>query len=176
MAELKQSSQRIYQGKVVTFDILDVTLPDGKPAKRELIIHPGAVAIVPLDADENVYLVRQFRIAANQDLLEIPAGTLEPNEDPAACAERELQEEAGVKPASLQSLGGLFVAPGYTTEYIHLFLAQDLTPSELPKDDDEFIDVIKMPFTEALALIEQDAIRDGKTIAGLLRVARLLGY
>ncbi len=175
MTETVDKRERIYTGKVVTFDVLSVTLPNGQPARREVVSHPGAVAIVPLDEQDNVYLVRQFRTAAGQSLLELPAGTLEPDEDPAACAERELQEEAHLKPGQLQSLGGFYVAPGYTTEYIHLFLAQTLTPSALPPDEDEFIDVVKMPLNDALAAAMDGTIIDGKTIIGLLYVARLLG-
>lgn len=167
--------ERIYSGRVVTLDILSVTLPDGAESKREVVQHPGAVAIVALDDAQNVILVRQYRVAAAQYMVEIPAGTLEPDEPPALCAERELQEEAGYKPGKLESLGGMYVAPGYTTEYIHLFLARDLAASELPADDDEFIDVVKMPLPTALAQIDSGEINDGKTIAGILRAARRIG-
>lgn len=166
--------ERIYKGRVVTLDILSVTLPDGVQSKREVVQHPGAVAIVALDDEQNVILVRQYRIAAAQYMVEIPAGTLEPDEPPALCAERELQEEAGYKPGKLEAMGGMYVAPGYTTEYIHLFLARDLTASDLPADDDEFIDVVKMPLASALAQIDSGEIDDGKTVAGILRAARRL--
>jgi ADP-ribose pyrophosphatase len=168
-------TQSIYEGRVVKLALLDVELPDGKQSKRELVRHPGAVAIVALDADENVLLVRQFRIAAGRVLAEIPAGTLEPDEAPLLCAERELQEETGYRPGNLEPMGGLFVAPGYTTEYIHLFLATELHESRLAADADEFIEVERVSLTEAIAMIERGDIVDAKSITGVLRVARMRG-
>ena len=175
MIETIIRTESIYEGRVVRLALLDVQLPDGKLAKRELVRHPGAVAIVALDAAQHILLVRQFRIAAGQVLLEIPAGTLEPNESPLACAERELQEETGFHPGTIEPIGGIYVAPGYTTEFIHLYYATDLTASRLDGDADEFIEVERVPLTEALAMIERGDIIDGKSIAGLLRVARKLG-
>lgn len=174
MQEIVTATRRIYKGRVIKLDIYEVRLPDGNPSKREIIQHPGAVAIVALDPDQNVLLVRQFRLAANKILYEIPAGTLEPGEHPDVCAERELQEEAGHKPGKLESLGGFFVAPGYTTEYIHLYLATELVEAKLDGDKDEFIESHRMPLIEAVAMVERGEIVDGKTINGLLRVARRL--
>lgn len=175
MNETILSTQPAFSGKLVHVDLLETRLPDGTTARRELVRHPGAVAIVALDEEQRVLLVRQYRVGAAQSLLEIPAGTLEPGEDPALCATRELQEEASYKPGRLEALGGFYVAPGYTTEYIHLFLAQDLTEASLDGDDDEFITVERLPFAQALAQIDSGDIIDGKTISGLLRVARRLG-
>src|SRR5262245_12877733 len=114
MREKILRTEDIYSGRVVRLSVMDVELPNGKLGKRELIRHPGAVAIVALDSQQNVLLVKQFRLAADQIMTEIPAGTLNPSETPAICAERELQEETGYKPGKLESLGGIFVAPGYT--------------------------------------------------------------
>ncbi|MCU0479976.1 MAG: NUDIX hydrolase [Anaerolineae bacterium] len=166
--------QPIYHGRVVKLDLVTVTLPDGQSSQREIITHPGAVAIVALDEAQNVLMVRQFRLAAGRVMLEIPAGTLEPNEAPLICAERELQEETGYKPRQLEPIGGIFVAPGYTTEYIHLFRASDLVESRLEMDSDEFIEVVKIPFQQALDMVDNGEIQDAKSIAGLLRVARQL--
>jgi ADP-ribose pyrophosphatase len=168
-------TQSIYEGRVVKLALLDVELQDGSQSKRELVRHPGAVAVVALDEARHVLLVRQFRIAAGKLLLEIPAGTLEPDEAPLTCAERELQEETGYRPGKIEAMGGLFVAPGYTTEYIHLFFATDLSESRLQADADEFIEVERIPLADAVAMIERGEIIDGKSIAGLLRVARRLG-
>jgi ADP-ribose pyrophosphatase len=168
-------TEEIYKGRVVNLVVLDVRLPNGEESKRELIRHPGAVAIVALDSAGEVLLVRQFRIAAGRVMREIPAGTLEPDEDPLDCAVRELQEETGYYPGKLEALGGMFVAPGYTTEYIHLFLATNLSASRLDGDSDEFIEVDRVPIAEALAMIERGDIIDGKSIIGLLKVARQLG-
>lgn len=165
----------IYTGRVVNLSVLQVRLPNGEEAKRELIRHPGAVAIVALDDARNVTLVRQYRMAAERVMLEIPAGTLKPDEDPEVCAERELQEEIGKRPGRLERIGGIYVAPGYTTEFIHLFLATDLHESRLDMDEDEFIEVETVPLTEALALIDRGEIIDGKSISALLLVARRFG-
>lgn len=172
--EVTLRSERIYSGRIVKLDVLDVRLPDGNETRREIIRHPGAVAIVALDADGRVLLVRQYRTAADKILLEIPAGTLQPDELPLDCAERELQEETGFRPGKLESLGGIYAAPGYTTEYIYLFYATELSESRLAMDDDEFIEVERLPLAAALSLIEQGVIADGKSVAGLLRVARML--
>lgn len=174
MRETIINSQRLYDGRIVVLDLLDVRLPNGEHSRREVVRHPGAVAVVPLDADGSVILVRQYRIAADRVMLEIPAGTLDPGEPAATCAERELQEEAGLRPGRLDSLGGIFAAPGYTTEYIHLFLATELSASSLEMDDDEFIEVVRLPFDEALRMVDDGEIDDSKTVAGLLRAARHL--
>jgi ADP-ribose pyrophosphatase len=174
MQETIVKSEEIYSGRVVHLTIHEVRLPDGSHSKREVVKHPGAVALVALDAGQNVLLVRQFRLPAGRVLSEIPAGTLKPDEAPAACATRELQEETGYKPGQLEALGGFFAAPGYTTEYIHLFLATELVESQLDADDDEFVEVDRVPLAEALAMIERGDIVDAKTITGLLRVARQL--
>jgi ADP-ribose pyrophosphatase len=175
MEETTLRTTPIYDGRIIKLDLLDVRLPDGKEARREVIRHPGAVAIVVLDDAKNVLLVRQYRAAAGKILLEIPAGTLNPGEVPLTCALRELQEETGFRAEKLDTLGGIYTAPGYTTEFIHLFYATGLIESRLNMDEDEFIEVERVPFTEALAMIDRGEIADGKSVSGLLRVARLLG-
>lgn len=167
--------QTIYEGRVVTFNVVDVTTESGQTLTREVIQHPGAVAIVALDDDKNIVLVKQHRIAADQYLVELPAGTLEAGETPLDCAIRELQEEAGYKPNRIEAIGGFFVAPSYTTEYIHLFLAQDLVESKLPEDDDESFEIIKLPLSQAIKDATDGRIIDAKTLIGVLCVARLLG-
>ena len=137
MREKITKTERVYDGHLVKLDLLDVELQNGEASKREVIKHPGAVAMVPLDDENNVFLVKQFRIAAEDVILEIPAGTLNPNEAPEDCAIRELQEEVGYKPNKVESLSGIYTAPGYTSEYIHLFLTTDLVASVLEADADE---------------------------------------
>lgn len=173
--EVSISQREIYSGHIIHLDVHQVRLPNGQEATRELVTHPGAVGIVPMDADGNVLLVAQFRFAAGRVLLEIPAGTLEKDELPDDCAVRELREETGFRPGKIEKLGGLFVAPGYTTEYIHLYYATDLQSDPLTPDADESLHLHRMPLAEALAMIEAGDIMDGKTISGLLRVARRLG-
>ena len=175
LGEVSIGKREVYSGRVVHLDVHEVRLPNGQVTKRELVTHPGAVAIVPIDMDGNVLMVRQFRFAAGRHLLEIPAGTLEKGEDPDVCAVRELREETGMRPDKIEKIGGLFVAPGYTTEYIHLYYATELSDDPLPQDDDEAISVQRISLAEALRLIETGEITDGKSITGLLRVARRLG-
>lgn len=175
MEEKAIASRRIYDGRIIQLDVLDVTLPNGQTSSREIVQHPGAVAIVPLDESRNVLMVRQWRMAAKRIMLEIPAGTLRSGEDPLLCADRELQEETGCRAEKFERLGSFFVAPGYTTELIHLFLATGLVDSRLPMDDDEFIEVERIPLADALRLVVTGEIEDGKTINGILRAARLYG-
>lgn len=175
MEEKIVGTTRVYDGKLVKVDKLTVQLPDEVIALREVIRHPGAVAIVPLDEDQNVLMVRQFRIAAQRQLLEIPAGTLEPNEEPDLAAVREMREETGYRPQQIQHIGGVYPAPGYTTEYIHLYYATNLVEAPLEQDSDEFIDLVRVPLSQAIEMVANGQIDDGKTVAGLLRVARLLG-
>jgi ADP-ribose pyrophosphatase len=172
--EITLRTKQIYEGRIIKLSVLDVRLPDGNETQRELITHPGAVAIVALDEAKNVLMVRQFRTAANRILLEIPAGTLHSGEDPFACAERELQEETGYHPGKLEPMGGIYAAPGYTTEFIHLFYATGLSESRLAHDDDEFIEVERVPLSDVVGMIESGIIADGKSVAGLLRVIRRL--
>lgn len=175
MEEKILSTQQIYNGRIVRLELHEVELPNGQHSQRELVRHPGAVAIVALDKNGDVLMVRQFRLAAGKVLLEIPAGTLNPEEVPLDCAVRELQEETGYKPGKIEPMGGIFVAPGYTTEFIHLFMATDLIESKLALDEDEFIELERVSMKDALAQIESGEIIDGKTISGLLRAARKLG-
>ena len=164
-----------YEGDLVDLHVLTIELPDGAVVKREIVQHPGAVAIVPLirqDHTWDVFLVRQFRTGVMRPMLEIPAGTLEPGEAPEPAAVRELQEEIGYKPGQLELLGGEFTAPGYTTEFIHLYLATDLTESHLTGDADEFIEIVRMPLDEAVQRVVAGEMQDGKTMVGLLLAAR----
>lgn len=175
MDEKTLKTDLIYAGRLFSVERIEVMQPDGKQRVRELIRHPGATALIAIDAQGMILLVRQFRIASGRVMKEIPAGTLNPAEPPEVCAVRELQEETGYKPGRIEPLGGFYVAPGYTTEYIHLFFATDLTESRLPGDEDEFIEVDRVSLADALAMIERGEIVDSKTIIGVLRYARLIG-
>ncbi len=153
-----------------------VRLPNGHVIAEYLLTPSRDYSmIVALTDTQDVLLVRQYRLAAGKVLSEIPAGTLHPGEDPRECAIRELQEETGYKPGKLEAIGGIYVAPGYTTEYIHLFLATELVESKLALDDDEFVEVDHVPFKDALAMIERGEMVDGKSNVALLRVARRMG-
>jgi len=163
------SSETAYSGRL--FDVSRDTLEmdGGVIALREVIRHPGAVCMVPVDSDGNLLLVTQYRHAAGRRLLEIPAGTLEPGEEPIAAVARELQEEVGQYPGQIEPLGGFFVAPGYTSEYIHLFVCTQLRAARLAADDDEDIEVEVLSPEQALAAIESGEICDAKSVIGILR-------
>ena len=162
------SSRYIYRGHNIRLRVDEVALPSGRETTREVIEHDGAVVIVAIDEDDNVLLVRQFRHATGKDLLELPAGGIDPGEMPEVTARRELQEETGYIPGNLERLGGFYSAPGYASEYLWLFLATNLTPSRLVADDTEEIKLVKLPLGKAIELIRTGEIQDAKTIAGLL--------
>ncbi|MDO8670593.1 MAG: NUDIX hydrolase [Dehalococcoidia bacterium] len=161
-------SQRLYEGRIINLRLDTIELPDGRTAKREIVEHRGAVAIVAIDENDNVLLVRQFRTPVGGVLLEVPAGTLDPGEKPEDCARRELQEETGFAAGHIERLGGFYSAPGFCTEYLYLYLATELTPSRLEADYDENIEVEKVPLSEVHHLITSEKIRDAKSVGGLL--------
>ena len=162
------SSQLIYSGRAVRLRVDTVQMASGRETTREIVEHADCVAIVAIDADDNVLLVSQFRKAVGKELLEIPAGGIEPGEDPVATVRRELQEEAGYLPGKVEKLGGFYSAPGYCTEYLYLYLATDLTPSPLQAEDTEGISVVRVPVGQIPGLIASGKICDAKSIAGLL--------
>ncbi len=176
MQEKILETTQIYQGRIFNLESSQVELPDGTIAKREVIRHPGATALIAIDDEGKLLLVSQFRIASGRVMLEIPAGTRDLNEPPEVCAPRELQEETGYKPGKLEAMGGFYVAPGYTTEYIYLYLATELVESRLPGDSDEFIEVTRATLDECMQMIERGDIADAKTIIGVTRYARRVGY
>jgi len=174
LEETITSSKRLFDGRIINLRVDTVMLPNGKLSQREIVEHRGAVAMVPMLDRETVILVRQFRRAAGGVLLEIPAGTREYEEDLELCARRELAEEINYEPRCLMKLFHSYVAPGYSTEVIHTFLALDLAPTEGHTDEDEFLEIVTLPLTEAIGKIRTGEIIDSKTISGLLFVERLL--
>lgn len=167
-------SQRIYDGKVVNLRIDTVELPDGRHAKREIVEHTGAVAIVPLLDTTKVVMVKQYRQPAGQVLLEIPAGSMDRDEDPETCASRELMEEIGYAPGKLTRMFSTYLAPGYSEEMLHTFLAEDLTPKRADMDADEFIEVVTVELEDAVEMIRSGEIKDAKTVCGLLMAQRIV--
>ncbi len=162
--------RNIYTGKVVTLNVDTVQLPNGLAVDLETIRHPGAAAVVPVKDDGIVVLIRQFRHAAGGFIYEIPAGKLDPGEDPLHCASRELEEEVGYRASSFELLSSIFTAPGFADEVIHVYQATGLTKGQQHLDRDEVLSVIEMPLLEAIAKIEDGTIRDAKTIVGLQAV------
>lgn len=170
--EKKISGKKLYEGIIVDVLMDDVELPNNKIAKREIVVHPGGVCILPVDSEENVYLVEQYRYAAESMMLEAPAGKLEPGEDPFLCAKRELMEETGCSAENWISLGEVFTSPGFSTEKLHLYLATDLKNGNPCPDEDEFVELKIVKLNELLQLIEENKIYDGKTVIAALRAKR----
>jgi len=174
---MQLESRRVYDGRVVRVEVDTVRFPDGSTGELEIIRHPGAAAIVPCtsdpqgDPDPTILLIRQYRYATGGFLWEIPAGTLNPGEDPEACARRELREEAGVTADRLQRLTSIWTTPGFTDEVIHLYLASGLTAGKPSRERDEFIEVVPQPLSQVLARIRDGEIRDAKTLVAILYMA-----
>jgi len=162
------SSQVIYEGRAVKLRVDTVEMPSGRKTTREIVEHGGCVAVVAIDADDNVILVSQFRKPIEKELLEIPAGGIESGEDPVTTVRRELREEIGYLPRKVDRLGGFYSAPGFCTEYLYLYLATDLVPSQLHAEDTENIRLVRVPVSQILSLITSGRICDAKSIAGLL--------
>jgi ADP-ribose pyrophosphatase len=174
MAERTIGSRQVFDGRLLTVRVDDVELPSGRGATREIVEHPGAVAMLAWDG-ERVALVRQWRQAAGDSLLEIPAGTREPGEDPLTTAQRELAEEVGVSAAQWAQGPAFFTAPGFCTEYLTIFLASELAPADgTAEPDEEGLMVEWLPLGDALAALDEGRIRDAKSVAGILWLARHL--
>ena len=175
LTEKMVSSQTLYEGKIIKVTLDQARLPDGSLASREVVYHPGGVAVLALDEDGTVYLVKQFRYPIQRQLLELPAGKLEIGEDPEQAALRELREETGASPGTFQSLGELYPSPGYCGEIIRMYLARKLTFGEASLDEGEFLNVERMDFARLVELVLSGEIRDAKTIAAALKTKLLLG-
>jgi ADP-ribose pyrophosphatase len=156
-----------FQGKAFAVRRDDVLRPDGRTMRVEVVEHPGAIALVPVDEAGRIWFVRQYRHAAGQTLIELPAGTLNAGEDPLACARRECREEIGMAPGRLIRLGEFFMAPGYSSELITMFLATELAPDPLAPDEDEDLQVERLTPDQADVLIASGELRDSKSLAGL---------
>ena len=168
------SSRSVHDGRVVKLSVEEVRLPNGHTVTLELIRHPGAAAVVPVDREGNVILVRQYRHATGSWLLEVPAGTLDhPDEQPEECARREVEEETGYRAGRLIPLGWIWTTPGFTSEKIWLYLALDLTPTRPDLEDDEVLTVESLPFAEAIRRAAGGEIVDGKSVCALLRAAAI---
>ena len=167
----------VFQGKLIRVEHWDVRLPDGETALREVVCHSGAAAVVPVDEDGCVILVRQHRIAVDRLTLEIPAGKFDhPGEDPLVCAQRELSEETGFVARHWEKLTCLETTPAFCNERIHLYLASGLSSGSTHPDEDEFVATVRMPLSEAVDRVMRGEFRDGKTALALLMAARKLAH
>lgn len=169
LREIPLSSETIYDGTILHVEKWQVTCPNGHTALREVVVHKGAAAVVPVYEDGTTLLVRQHRVAVDRVTLEIPAGKLDSaSEDPLDCAVRELREETGLAAGRMTLMTSLLTTPGFCTEKIAIYLAQDLSQGATHPDEDEFLGLVRMPLEEAVGLVMRGEIRDGKTICGLL--------
>jgi len=170
------SSRSVHDGRIVKLSLEEVLLPNGNTVTLELIRHPGASAVVPVDASGNAILVRQYRHATGSWLLEVPAGTLDyPGESPEDCARREVEEETGYRAGRLVPLGWIWTTPGFTDEKIWLYLALDLTPTRANLEADEVLTVEAVPLDEAVARAVSGEIADAKSVCALIRAAASWG-
>ena len=166
--ERKISSTEVYNGRAISVRVDDVMKPNGKTTTRDVVNHSDCVVVVPIDKDNNVLLVRQFRYPVDAALLELPAGGIEAGEQPVDCVRRELQEEIGFIPGRIDAIGGFYSIPGYGTEYLYAYVVYDLTPSRLVAEDTYEIEVVKTPLQDIPELIQSGKICDAKSIAALL--------
>jgi ADP-ribose pyrophosphatase len=160
--------ETIYSGQAFNVRRDEIRFPNNQTTHLDIIEHVGAVTIVPIDADGRILFVSQYRHATGNELLELPAGTLDEGESPENCALREIREETGYAAGNLTKLGEFYLAPGYSTEYMFVYLATELNPAPLPADPDEFITLIPMPVEQAYGLALFGGLQDGKSLAALL--------
>ena len=161
------SQNKIFDGKILSTRVDKVKLPNGREATREIVEHKPAVGMLALTNHKSVLLVKQYRYAVDEDTLEICAGLIEPGEEPKDAASREMQEEMGYKPGKLIKIGGFYASPGFCTEFVDIFIAEDLSESKLPQDDDEDVHVQEVAYKDIPKLMADGTIRDSKTYAAL---------
>jgi len=163
-----EAEETIFQGRIIRLVARDLVLPNGRKTKFHIVEHPGAVAIVPVHANGDVVLLKQFRPSIGEEIYEIPAGTIEKGEAPLATAKREIIEETGFKAKQWSKIAEFYTAPGFCTELMHVYLAKGLSPAQLPGDADEILQPVRMSIDAAVKMIRTQKIRDAKTIAALM--------
>lgn len=163
-----EAEKELFQGRIIRLVERKLLLPNGRRTTFHIVEHPGAVAIVPVHANGDVVLLRQFRPTIGMEIYEIPAGTIEKGEGPLATAKREIVEETGFKAKRWDKIADFYTAPGFCDERMHVYVARDLTPAKADGDDDEILRPVRMTIDAALKLIRTRRIRDAKTIAGLM--------
>lgn len=174
LMEKTVKTEEIFEGKIIKLRRDTVELPNGNLATREVVEHPGGVAIVALTDGGQVYVENQYRHPFERIVTEIPAGKLDPGEDPLECGKRELREETGLVAGRYDYLGAFMVSPGFCREWIHIYLARDLSQGEAELDPDEFLEVYPIPMDTLLDMIMEGQVTDGKTVIGVLKANELL--
>ncbi|MDQ0418131.1 ADP-ribose pyrophosphatase [Croceifilum oryzae] len=162
------STQSIFKGRVISLQVDEVELPNGNTSNREIVKHPGAVAVVAITPEDRIILVRQFRKPLEKTIYEIPAGKRESGEDPQVCAERELEEETGYRAEKWDHLVSFYTSPGFADEYLHLYQADELSKGQVNLDEDEFVELVEWTLPECLQAISRGDICDAKTVAAIL--------
>jgi len=162
------ASRVIFEGRILKLRVDTVRTADGHQSTREIVEHADCIGVIPVDAADNILMVRQYRLAAGKELLETPAGGIDPGEEPAAAVIREMREEIGLRPGKVERLAGFYLSPGFSSEYMHLYLATDLKPDPLSAEDTAGIEVVKVPAARIPDLLASGKIEDAKSIAGLL--------
>jgi ADP-ribose pyrophosphatase len=160
----------LFEGRIFNVERVEARLPDGRLNNYDLVDHGGSVTVIPFDQDGNVWFVRQYRLGALKVLLELPAGVIEKDESPEDCAHREIREETGLAAENLKLLGQMYLAPGYSTELMYVYLATGLSPNPLRADADEFLQNIAIPVEQIYDMVRNDEINDSKSLAALLLV------
>ncbi|KLV27748.1 ADP-ribose pyrophosphatase [Niallia circulans] len=177
LEEKTLKTEHIYSGRIIQVQVDEVELPNGKTSTRELVKHPGAVAVIAITDDNKLVMVEQYRKPLEKVIVEIPAGKLEKGEEPALCARRELEEETGYECESLELVSSFYTSPGFADEIIHIYVAKGLKQKENAAglDEDEFVNVLEISLDEALEFIKEKRIFDAKTIFGVqyLQIANL---
>lgn len=163
------SSEKVFEGRIIKVKVDRVEMPDGSIATRELVEHPGGVGIVAITDKDEIILVEQYRKPLDKAIYEIPAGKLDPGEHHRTCGMRELEEETGLSAKVFDYMGFIYPSPGFTDEVTHVYLAKELTQGETHPDDDEFLDVKKVPFDTALKMVMDGEINDAKSVFGILK-------
>ena len=172
--EKQISSRQIFDGRVVKLYVDDIELPNGKESIREVVRHPGAVCVIPITDEKEVIMVRQFRYPFGRTLLEIPAGKLEPNEDPLEAVKRELEEESGVVAQRLDFMGMIYTTVAFTDEKIYAYMARGLSYTESHPDEDEFLELERVPLDKLVDMVMAGEIRDSKTQVAILKAEKIL--
>jgi len=174
LVEKMLKSKKIFDGSIIKLFFDQVILPNNKKATREKVWHPGAVAVVPLTPENEIILIRQFRYPVNDVLIEIPAGKLDKDEPPLECAKRELEEEIGAFGGRFIHLTSFYTTPGFSNEFLHLYMAVEFESRQNHLDEDEFLQIIKISLKESIKWVSEGKIRDAKSIIGILMTERYL--